>query len=67
MPVDFTDTPVNAEVAMEWFDRVRAPSKRFVWSENSAHEILVEEPGKLLLTLVQQVRPLAAGERDAAR
>jgi len=58
------DRTVNSTVAKEWFDRMRAPTKQFVWFENSAHEIMVEEPGKFLLTLVQQVRPLAARDGE---
>ena len=53
------DRSVNSHVAREWFDRVDAPYKHFEWFEHSAHEILAEEPGKLLLTLVQHARPLA--------
>lgn len=60
------DRTVNSTVAKEWFDHVRAPTKKFVWFENSAHEIMIEEPGKLLLTLVEQVRPLAAAKGDVA-
>ncbi|QAY75854.1 alpha/beta fold hydrolase [Sphingosinicella sp. BN140058] len=60
------DRTVNSEVARQWFDRVRAPAKSFVWFENSAHEIMVEEPGKFLLSLVQEARPLAARVGDAA-
>jgi len=56
------DRTVNSTVAKEWFDRIHAPAKKFVWFENSAHEIMIEEPGKFLLTLVEQVRPLAKGE-----
>lgn len=56
------DRSVNSQVAREWFDRVQAPSKHFEWFENSAHEILAEEPGKLLLTLVQHARPLAVAK-----
>lgn len=58
------DRTVNSQVAHEWFDRARAPEKRFVWFENSAHEIMTEEPGKLLLTLVEQVRPIAVRAGD---
>lgn len=53
------DRTVNSSVAHEWFDAVDAPYKHFEWFEHSAHEILAEEPGKLLLTLVQHARPLA--------
>jgi len=60
------DRTVNSTVAKDWFDRVRAPAKKFVWFENSAHEIMIEEPGKLLLTLVDQVRPLATRAGDGA-
>jgi pimeloyl-ACP methyl ester carboxylesterase len=60
------DRTVNSSVAKEWFDRVRAPQKQFVWFENSAHEVMVEEPGKLLITLVQHARPLAARTGDVA-
>ena len=56
------DRTVNSTVAKEWFDHIRAPAKQFVWFENSAHEIMVEEPGKFLLTLVEKVRPLAGSD-----
>lgn len=57
------DRSVNSYVAREWFDTVEAPFKHFEWFENSAHEIIAEEPGKLLLTLVAHARPLAESER----
>jgi esterase/lipase len=60
------DRTVNAEVAHEWFTRVRAPSKQFVWFEHSAHEVMSEEPGKVLLSLVQYARPIAARAGDVA-
>ena len=53
------DVNVSAEVAADWFARIEAPMKRLIWFEHSAHELMVEEPGKTLLTLVQEVRPLA--------
>jgi proline iminopeptidase len=60
------DRTVNSQVAREWFERVRAPEKHFFWFENSAHEIMTEEPGKLLMTLVQHARPIAARAGDVA-
>jgi pimeloyl-ACP methyl ester carboxylesterase len=60
------DRSVNSEVAREWYERVRAPQKHFEWFENSAHEVMSEEPGKLLLTLVQHARPIAVRAGDAA-
>ena len=60
------DRSVNSQVAHEWFERVQSPSKRFVWFEHSAHEVMVEEPGKLLVTLVTHARPIAAVAGDVA-
>lgn len=55
------DVNVSAEVAADWFARIEASMKRLIWFEHSADELMVEEPGKTLLTLVQEVRPLAKG------
>jgi len=35
-----------------------------VWFENSAHMIMLEEPGRLLYHLVTDVRPIAARAGD---
>jgi proline iminopeptidase len=43
------------------FDRIEAPHKRFITFERSAHFVMLEEPGRFLLTLVQEVLPLAGG------
>jgi pimeloyl-ACP methyl ester carboxylesterase len=53
------DHNVSSSVAADWFKQLQAPSKRLVWFEDSAHEVMVEEPGKTLVSLVQYVRPLA--------
>lgn len=53
---DYTTPSAPTE---EWLERVEAPYKRAVWFEHSAHMIPWEEPGKTLLNLVEQVRPLA--------
>lgn len=60
------DRTVNSTVAHDWFERVNAPQKHFVWFEHSAHEVMSEEPGKMLLSLVQLARPLAQRAGDAA-
>ena len=60
------DRSVNSYVAKEWFERVQSPLKRFVWFEHSAHEVMMEEPGKLLVTLVTHARPIAAAAGDVA-
>jgi pimeloyl-ACP methyl ester carboxylesterase len=53
---DFT-TP--SPVVAAWFARIHAPAKKFIWFENSAHMIMFEEPGRMLVHLVEDVRPLA--------
>jgi proline iminopeptidase len=53
---DFT-TP--SSVVADWFARIHAPQKKFIWFENSAHMVMVEEPGRMLVHLVEDVRPLA--------
>jgi pimeloyl-ACP methyl ester carboxylesterase len=60
---DYT-TP-NAPV-IQWYDRLAAPSKRFVWFENSAHMMYEEEPGRALMHLVHDALPLAAAAGDVA-
>ncbi|WP_419948999.1 alpha/beta fold hydrolase [Candidatus Palauibacter sp.] len=49
------------ESARDYFDRIEAPHKRFVTFERGSHMIMFEEPGRLLLTLVEEVLPLAGG------
>jgi proline iminopeptidase len=60
------DYNVSSSVAAEWFARVQAPSKSLIWFEHSAHEIFNEEPGKMLVSLVQQLRPIAERAGDVA-
>ena len=55
------DHNVSSSVAAAWFAKLQAPGKRLVWFENSAHEVMTEEPGKTLVSLVEYVRPLAGG------
>jgi pimeloyl-ACP methyl ester carboxylesterase len=54
------DSTTPSQITADWFKQVQAPKKGFVWFENSAHMIEVEEPGRVLVHLVQDVRPLAA-------
>jgi proline iminopeptidase len=60
------DRTVNSDVAHEWFKTIKAPEKRFVWFEHSAHEPESEEPGKFLISLVQYARPIAERAGDIA-
>ncbi|GAB2697826.1 alpha/beta hydrolase [Mucilaginibacter koreensis] len=56
---DYTTPNVPTEV---WLSQVKAPMKRGIWFEHSAHLIPLEEPGKLLVSLLNYVRPLAVGK-----
>ena len=60
------DYTTPSEVVQRWYGRVQAPSKRFVWFENSAHMLFEEEPGRVLVHLVQDARPLATAVGDGA-
>ena len=60
------DYNVNSAVAAEWLAKVEAPSKKLVWFEHSGHEMMTEEPGKALLSLVEHVRPFAEQAGDVA-
>jgi pimeloyl-ACP methyl ester carboxylesterase len=55
------DETTSAAVVAQWFPRVRAPYKKLVWFENSAHMVQIEEPGRVLVHLVEDVLPLAGG------
>ena len=52
---DYT-TPTEPVAA--WLEQVTAPYKQAVWFEHSAHMIPWEEPGKMLVSLLEYVRPL---------
>ena len=53
------DDTVSSDVTADWFARVHAPVKKLIWFENSAHMMQIEEPGRVLVHLVEDVRPLA--------
>ena len=60
------DYATSHALAEEWFERIKAPSKKLIWFDNSAHMVMEEEPGKFFLHLVTDVRPLAARVGDTA-
>jgi proline iminopeptidase len=60
------DYNANSAVAWQWFQKVQAPEKRFVWFEDSGHMPMTEEPGKFLISLVRFVRPIAEQAGDTA-
>jgi pimeloyl-ACP methyl ester carboxylesterase len=43
---------------LEWYKALAAPEKKVIWFNDSAHFIYEEEPGKSLVTLVNDVLPL---------
>jgi pimeloyl-ACP methyl ester carboxylesterase len=47
-----------------WLNHVKAPVKKGIWFEHSAHLIPLEEPGKMLVSLLNYVRPLAAAHNN---
>jgi pimeloyl-ACP methyl ester carboxylesterase len=61
------DYNVSSSLGEAWFNNLHAPAKRLVWFENSAHEVMVEEPGKTLVSLVEYVRPLADENAEGSR
>ncbi|MEZ4415942.1 MAG: alpha/beta hydrolase [Gemmatimonadota bacterium] len=57
------DLHTSYDASKAYFERIEAPRKTFVTFERSAHMIMFEEPGRLLLTLVEEVLPLAGGAK----
>jgi pimeloyl-ACP methyl ester carboxylesterase len=53
------DYTTPSEPTAAWLQNVKAPYKQGVFFENSSHMIPWEEPGKMLVSLIQYVRPLA--------
>ena len=64
MPVFFfigrRDHWVPAQASKEYFDVLLAPSKSFVWFDESGHEPFVDEPAKFNASMVDLVRPIVA-------
>jgi pimeloyl-ACP methyl ester carboxylesterase len=52
--------------AREFYRSIRAPVKKFIPFERSAHFVMFEEPGRFLLTLINEVRPLTNEAADFA-
>ncbi|MGQ9426414.1 alpha/beta fold hydrolase [Gilvimarinus sp. F26214L] len=53
------DYTTPSEPTAAWMKNLDAPYKRAVWFERSSHMVPWEEPGKLLVTLLETVHPLA--------
>lgn len=57
------DYTTPSEPTAAWLANVKAPYKQGVYFENSSHMVPWEEPGKMLVSLIQYVRPLAVGAK----
>ncbi|MGH8145403.1 MAG: alpha/beta fold hydrolase [Rhodanobacteraceae bacterium] len=60
------DYTTSHNLAAQWFDKIQAPSKRLVIFADSAHMIMLEQPGRFLVHLVTDVLPYAQRVGDAA-
>jgi pimeloyl-ACP methyl ester carboxylesterase len=60
------DYSVSHEVSARWFATLKAPAKKLVWFEDSAHMVMQEQPGRFLMHLVNDARPYAVKAGDAA-
>jgi pimeloyl-ACP methyl ester carboxylesterase len=58
------DYTTPSQPTADWLAKVSAPAKQGVWFERSSHMIPWEEPGKMLISLVQYVRPLAGPDES---
>lgn len=58
------DYAVPSIVAERWFKTITAPAKRFIWFENSAHMLQMEQPGLFAMHLINDVRPLTRRHGD---
>jgi pimeloyl-ACP methyl ester carboxylesterase len=54
------DREVPSTLAASYFERIRAPFKRLVWFEQSAHNPPFEEPARFNRTLIDVLTPLLA-------
>lgn len=52
------DLSTNSSLLGQWYQTLDAPSKRLVWFDDGTHQLYEQEPGKTLVTLVQEVLPL---------
>ena len=52
------DTGTSALLLKEWFLTLHAPRKTLVWLEDSGHVAYQQEPGRFLVTLVNEIVPL---------
>lgn len=54
------DYATPSSITQEWMGDLDAPRKKVIWFEHSAHLPMIEEPGRVLEALLNEVRPLGA-------
>jgi len=57
------DRHLDATISASYFDRLRAPVKRLVWFDHSAHNVPFEEPTLFNTTLIEELRSLTGLKR----
>jgi pimeloyl-ACP methyl ester carboxylesterase len=57
------DRHVSAEIAARYFETLRAPAKRLLWFEESAHNVPFEEPERFVAEVVEALAALGVGSR----
>lgn len=60
------DYTTSHKLAVQWYDKLQAPSKHLVIFADSAHMIMLEQPGRFLVHLVDDALPYARQAGDAA-
>lgn len=60
------DYSVSHTLAEVWFQKVKAPEKKLIWFEDSAHMAMQEQSGRFLYHLLTDVRPIAVKAGDSA-
>lgn len=58
------DALTPSSLTEAWLNRVDAPAKGKVWFENSAHMMMIEEPGQMLEALLR-IRPLTSEKTES--
>ena len=52
------DRGTSSALVEEWHAKIKAPRKQLIWFDDSSHMVYEEEPGKVLVALVNAVLPL---------
>jgi L-proline amide hydrolase len=47
------DYVTPGELAEDYFEMLEAPAKRFIWFENSAHDVQYDEPDKFSQEIIR--------------